>query len=316
MLHVSLFGAGQADFSGQPLVGFPSQQHFRLLCYLLLNRHTPQPRERLAALFWSDYPTATSRTYLRNALWRLRHAIQAVDAPAETLLRVLEDCIAIPAECQLDLDIERFESTVTQLRDVTEDSLSEEQASLLEDAADVYVGDLLEGIYDDWCLYDRERFRLMYVNTLSKLLAFHERNGTYERGLDYGKRILNRDPTRERVHRQVMRLYWLSGNQHEALAQFKLCAQILGEELGVPPMAKTRLLHRQMLRNQFDPSAWSRQTQAPLDHAAAPDESLRSLAERALQRLQHLQSMTEETGMELTHIQRLIRKALIDGSHV
>lgn len=316
MLHVSLFGAGQASLCGQPLVGFPSQQHFRLFCYLLLNRHTPQPRERLAALFWSDYPTATSRTYLRNTLWRLRHALQSVDAPPDHCLSVLEDSIGIGVECQLDLDVERFESAITLLREVADENLSVEQAGLLEAAAELYVGDLLEGIYDDWCLYDRERLRLMYVNTLSKLLAFHERTGTYERGLHYGKRILNRDPTRERVHRQVMRLYWMSGNPHEALAQYKLCEQILREELGVPPMAKTRLLHAQMLRNQFDPMAWSDSAYMHRGQTSEPDQSIRSLAERALERLQHLQSMTEETGTELTHIQRLIRKALIDGSHV
>ncbi len=316
MLRVALFGAGHAAFSGQPLVGFPGQQHFRLLCYLLLNRESSQPRERLAALFWSDYPTAKSRTYLRNALWRLRQALQSVGANAEQYLCIDDETIGFQPNSEFHLDIQEFEVHVARHRDLPDDQLSAEQASRLEAAADLYVGELLEGIYDDWCLYDRERFRLMYLHALGKLLAYHERNQSYERGLDYGKRILTRDPTRERVHRQVMRLYWLSGNPHDAIAQYNLCAQILREELGISPMAKTRLLHRQMVRNQFDPVAWSTQDRTRQVLPGTAEESLQSLAQRVLERLQHLQAMTEETGSELTHIQRLIRKVLMDGSHV
>ena len=316
MLRVVLFGAGQAAFCGRSLVGFPGQQHFRLLCYLLLNRDSPQPRERLAALFWSDYPTAKSRTYLRNALWRLRQGLQTVGLLADDCLRIDDETIAFHPTSDFYLDIQQFEVSVARHLDLPGGELSAQQASCLEEAVDLYAGDLLEGIYDDWCLYDRERFRLMYLHALGKLLAYHERNESYQRGLDYGKRILARDPTRERVHRQVMRLYWLSGNQHDAIAQYNLCAQTLREELGIPPMAKTRLLHRQMVRNQFDPVAWSVQTRTPQVHLDTADESLQTLAQRVLERLQHLQAMTEETGSELTHIQRLIRKVLIDGSHV
>jgi DNA-binding SARP family transcriptional activator len=313
MLRVSLFGAGQASYAARPLAGFPNQQRFRLFCYLLLNRDHPQSRERLAALFWSDYSTATSRTYLRHTLWRLRQALQSVDSCADEYLSITDDTVAFVSTGSFDLDIERFEVAVARHLDIPEDQLSAEQVTQLEAATDLYTGDLLEGIYDDWCLYDRERFRLMYLNTLSKLLGFHERNGTYERGLDCAMRILARDPTRERVHRQVMRLYWLSGNQHEAIAQYKLCAQILRQEFGIPPMAKTRLLHQQMVRNQYDPTDSCLRDQAAIPRANSPDDALRTIAERALERLQHLQAMTEETGTELTHIQRLIRMALIDS---
>lgn len=314
MLRVTLFGAGLATYCGHPVAGFPTQQHCRLLCYLILNRGAPQSRERLAALFWSDYSTATSRTYLRNALWRLRQALQTVGSCPEQYLSADDENVTFLTTGSCSLDIDDFEAAVMRHRDQEPDGLSADQAAHLEEAVDLYVGDLLDGIYDDWCLYDRERFRLMYMNALARLLAFHEKNGSYEKGLEYGKRILTHDPTRERVHRQLMRLYWLSGNQREAIAQYKLCKQILREELGIPPMARTRLLHQQMVANQFDASAWSQTGRAGSAHGDCPDDSLQTLAERALERLQHIQAMTEETGTELSHIQRLLRKALTDGS--
>jgi DNA-binding SARP family transcriptional activator len=71
MLECRLFGIGQACYQGQPLAGFPNLRCYHLLCYLLLNRRHPHSRERLSAIFWSEYPTAISRKYLRNTLWKL-----------------------------------------------------------------------------------------------------------------------------------------------------------------------------------------------------------------------------------------------------
>ena len=80
MLKLNLFGTGQASYCDRPLAGFPNQQCHLLLCYLLLNRHHPHYRERLAAVFWGDSPTAVARKSLRNALWRLRCALHAAGA--------------------------------------------------------------------------------------------------------------------------------------------------------------------------------------------------------------------------------------------
>ena len=77
---MNLFGPGRAQFQNRPLAGFPNQQGYHLLCYLILNRNQPHNRERLAAVFWSEHSTAISRKYLRDALWRLRQAFQAAGA--------------------------------------------------------------------------------------------------------------------------------------------------------------------------------------------------------------------------------------------
>jgi DNA-binding SARP family transcriptional activator len=193
--------------------------------------------------------------------------------------------------------------------------LTPEQVADLEGAAGLYVGDLLEGVYQDWCLYDRERLRLLNLNALCKLLVFHERNGTYECGLAYGRRILACDPTREKVHRQMMRLFWLLGDRNEALAQYKRCVQLLRAELGIRPMERTRFLHKQMVRNEFDPATWPLRRDDFLPATGGTGEALPLLAQHVLQRLRRLQAMTEETSAELQQIERLIGKVLLDNEH-
>jgi DNA-binding SARP family transcriptional activator len=310
MLKVQLFGKGEASYDGLALDGFPGQQCHRLLCYLLLNRHHPHPRERLAAVFWAEYPTATSRTYLRTCLWRLRQALSDSGAPADEYLLCVDDSLTFPNSGPYWLDVEAFEGVVNTCRSLPGDRLAPEQARDLESAAALYAGDLLEGTYDDWCLYDRERLRLLHLNLLCKLLAYHEGAGTYEQGLDYAQRILARDPTREKVHRQVMRLYWLMGNPVEALAQYRCCVQILHEELGIEPTAKTSALYEQMLHNRFDPSRWPVHRQNGLPERLARDEASRPAGEQLLDRLRRLEAVTAETGAELHEVRRLMEKAL------
>jgi two-component SAPR family response regulator len=98
-------------------------------------------------------------------------------------------------------------------------------------------------------MYDQEHLRLLYLNTLFKLMVYHMPQINYLRGLYYGERILSMDNTREMVHRQLMLMYYLSGNRNAALAQYKLCCQILREELVVRQMDETQRLYEHILHN-------------------------------------------------------------------
>jgi len=80
MLKLKLFGSGEASFYDQPLEGFPYQQTYLLFCYLLINKGKQHHRERLAAVFWGDYPSLTAPKYLRNTLYRLRQTLDGVGA--------------------------------------------------------------------------------------------------------------------------------------------------------------------------------------------------------------------------------------------
>ena len=308
MLEIKLFGPGQVRYFDQPLEDFPNQQAHLLLCYLLLNRHHPHPRERLAAVFWNEYPTHTSRRYLRNLLWRLRRALSSIGVPVDEYLSVSHDCVSFLTSSPYWMDIEVFERTLTRYQDLSPPELGCEQGTdELQESVDLYSGELLEGVYEDWCLYDRERLNLLYLNALGKLMTFHELNGTYERGLAYGERILTYDQTREKAHRGMMRLYWLLGDRNAALAQYKCCTQILREELGVAPTQETDLLYELMVQGQFDRASYDTSSTS-IPHL---DSSVQPLTEHALQGLHRLQGMMCETSAELRRIERLISLALL-----
>ena len=310
MLEVKLFGTGCMSYCGRILPGFPNHQSYWVLCYLILNRQYPQCREKLASVFWDNYPTAVSKKYLRNAIWRLRQSLQSIGVPVEDYIFISEDTLSFVTSGQCWLDTEAFESTIGEYRDVSGQELNPQQAQAMETATGLFVGDLLEGIYEDWCLLDRERLSLLYMNALSKLMVFHECKGAYERGLACGERILARDHTRETVHRQMMQLYWRMGDRNAALAQYKRCAQILREELGISPMENTKRLYEQMVHNTLDLPSSGIPADAAWAGAPLADDSLSPLSEYVISRLKRLESATERNKRELEQIRHLLAETL------
>jgi DNA-binding SARP family transcriptional activator len=317
MLEVKLFGSGQAYLDGHPFAHFPSQQTHLLLCYLLLNSKYPHLRDQLASVFWGEYSTQASRKYLRNGLWKLRQVFDEAQVNLDDYLFVSDESVTFIRTSPYWLDVEIFEGAIDACQDVNGQEIPPEQASALGVAVELYAGDLLEGVDYDWCIYERERLNLLYLEALSKLMVYHAAGGSYERGLAYGERILMQDPTREKVHLQMMRLYWLSGNRGAALAQYKRCVQILREELGIAPLQETTAVYQQMIHNQFSPPV-----QRTRDASAAPVEapgtagaasSPATKAEKVLLRLQVLQRLVDETNAELRQIESLIHSDLLNS---
>lgn len=308
MFNIKLLGPGQASYDGKAITGFPGQQHCLLFYYLLLNRQIPHTREQVAAVFWGDDPSPVARKNLRNTLWRLSQSFRSVGASLEDLITMQEDWITFTKADTYRLDIDEFEAAARCSLDHSSQELSPDQVSLLENAADLYKGDLLEGVYEDWCLFERERLRLAFLNILIRLMNYHGHNGNYERGLEYGQRILLLDPTRERVHREIMIIHWKAGNREAALLQYRSCRQILQTELGLEPMPETQHLHETILRSSSSPDKPSLNNVENLkDSTKVPSAPpLREM----LQKLHFLEMIVEQTNAELHLLEGMIHRVL------
>jgi DNA-binding SARP family transcriptional activator len=310
MLDFKLFGVGEVSYLGSRITGLFHQLPGHLLCYLLLNRDHAQNREHVAAIFWSDACIQRAKKALRNSLWRLRSSLQCAGVPVDRYLLLNEESIAFITSSSYTLDVENFENLVAPCRDLHGLDVSPTQIAGLETAVSLYRGDLLEGIYDDWCLYDRERLRLMYTSTLNKLMVYYGLNQAYEHAIEYGKRLLLLDNTLEKVHRWLMLLYWMNDDRKTALTQYKLCYQILRDELGSYPMQETQGLYRQMLHDRLDPREWNEilGTSHPINIGySIPADPV---SRRIQCELHRLQEMIEDAQTTSRNIEQLVTEAL------
>lgn len=248
-LRLQLFGRFCASYNGRILHSFESSKVQDLLCFLALYRK-PHAREALAGLFWSETSQSQAKKYLRQALWQLQSTLESNLGPITHRVVSVEGDWVCLNDAHLYVDVAEFQRSYDSTMSA---DLQASSAQVLHEAVQLYKGDLLEGCYQDWCLYERERFQTLYLAALDRLVVFAETNKDITRGLAYAAEVLRYDPARERAHRQMMRLYYAAGDRTAALRQYERCVIALKTELGVRPTARTIQLMKIIQGGEADP---------------------------------------------------------------
>lgn len=262
-LTFQLFGRLCVMRDARSVEGLETSKEQELLCYLLIHRDRSHPREALASLLWGDSSTERSRKYLRQALWRLHAALHTGKLADQHLLTVEHDWVQLNPRSDLWLDVAVLEQAFIATQGVPGKQLNRSDAEMLKAAVEHYKGDLLEGWYHDWCLFERERLQNMYLSMLSKLMSYCQRLNEYENGQLYGSTILRYDRASERTYRQLMHLQYMAGDRTGALRQYERCVTALDEELGVKPERCTTALYEQIRDDRL------RETDPVDDHPAS-----------------------------------------------
>lgn len=250
---VTLFRKFNVECDGKKIFGIEARKVQELLSYLLIFRNHPQSRELLSETLWNNNSSEHSKKYLRQTLWRLQSALRLGGNVSEPVLLLDQDWIQFNLTNDFWLDIAEFENTFDFLNGKKTAELSTLDYDLLKHAVGIYKGDLLEGWYQDWCIFERERYQTMQLTLLDMLVQYCEIHKDYEAGLKYAWQILRFDRAYERAHRQMMRLYFLSGNRTQALYQYDRCVEALQSELGVEPSERTKRLYEQIRSDAFTP---------------------------------------------------------------
>jgi DNA-binding SARP family transcriptional activator len=262
-LEATLFGKFNIKQATLDLKGVEARKVQELLSYLLIYRNHTQPRELLCEVLWGDQSSTNARKYLRQTLWRVQSTLRTSGNSATLELVVDNNWIKINISDDFWLDIAEFEKAYDLVKGKEVQELSSRHQKLLEYAAGLYKGDLLEGWYSDWCIFERERFQTIHLLLLDKLVQFCEFHKKYEAGLSYGLEILRQDHAYERTHRQLMRFYYLIGNRTEALHQYERCVMALHVELGVEPSESTKELYDQIRLDSFRPELFNEEGSVP-----------------------------------------------------
>ena len=272
-----------------------------ILAYLVLFSGRIHAREVLAGLFWGDSTEDHARSCLSTALWRLRKILEPDGIPKGTyLLTPSAGEVGFNSESNHWLDVTELETHAQPILAKPHQTLVTREVRELENALELYSGDLLEGFYEDWALAERERLRSLYIKSKAHLLGYYGQNGGYDEALACGHCILNLDPLREEIHREMMRLYVLCGRRTQAIQQYEKCCKILDAELGVPPMKETQALRAQIIESN-----------APKQAQSHTHETL-TPAHQALKKLYKAMQGFNEVVSELRQAGELLKKHLDD----
>ena len=238
-LNLRLLGAPllrRGDGSSVPL---ESARAASLLAYLVLHRDQPHARRQLAFLLWPDSTEEQALTNLRHLIHTLRRTIPELDALIEITPRTLR----WRAEAPVQVDVVEMEA---RWRTIAADG-SLVHVEALDDALDLWRGELLEGAWDDWLLAERERLHHGYRDLLARLVAALESHGDLERAIAVTDRLLRDDPLDETTYRRLMRLHEACGDRARAVRAYHTCVDVLERELGVEPSPETRAAYEELL---------------------------------------------------------------------
>jgi DNA-binding SARP family transcriptional activator len=191
----------------------------RLLAFVALHER-PLLRVYVAGNLWIDVSEERAGASLRSSLWRLnRPGHRLVDATS-TQLRLAPG---------VDVDLRRAFGLAHRLIDGTagRGDLDSGEVSL--------QGELLPDWYDDWLLFERERYRQLSLHALEALSEQLAGDGRLGRALEAALAAVRSEPLRESAHRALIRVHLAEGNRGEALRQYELCRRLLRDRLGVAP---------------------------------------------------------------------------------
>jgi DNA-binding SARP family transcriptional activator/tetratricopeptide (TPR) repeat protein len=274
-LRIYLFGGFRLAMEGGDFPSIATVKARSLFAYLVLHAGVHHTRDLLAGQFWPELPNALARRRLSQALWRIRQVFDPDCAP----LKSKKGIIRFAPEQPYWLDVTAFEQ-----------SLGQGDEAGLRKAIGYYQGDFMAGHYDDWLFTQRERLRDQFLDALESLLHLCKTEGKLDESLRLARRLALAEPLRETAHYEIMRLCHLLNRPQEALRQYQILQDILHNELGLKPSARSTYFYRQ-LRQEI-----RRSISAPVMGKAMNDVALVGREGQRRQLLARLDAATRGAG--------------------
>ncbi len=248
-LDAYLLGPFRVIIDDTLVEALPSGRGRAVLAYLLAHDDHPLPREVIMEAFWPEASPDSARNSLNVAIHSLRQALKAVLEIPVILFQ--ENTYLLNPDLARWVDIKDFEGCA---QEGSRNEAARQTAAAIqyyEKALGFYQGDLLSDFpYEEWAVLERERLRVLYLETLERLSLIYFSQGQYTACAVLCSRILSYDSCREDAHCLLMRCYARQGQGHLALRQYQACVEALRRELDVPPAPATVQLYEQIrLRN-------------------------------------------------------------------
>ncbi|MBM3475857.1 MAG: hypothetical protein FJX75_21525 [Armatimonadetes bacterium] len=240
--RVEMLGGLRVQRAGQVIARFSTERTGALLAYLAYYLGHAQPREVLAEVVWPGRPPRSGRGSLNTALWSLRRQLEPPGLPRGAMLQGDRFAVQLNPSA-VTTDVGGFEAAL--LCAGAADSVAARMQHLA-DAVALYVGELLPGFYDGWVLAEQRKLADRYAEAAVKLSVLLSRSGDPERATEVVREAIARDPLREEVHGELMRLYAASGAPIAALRQYGELKELLAAELGQKPSAAIEQLAQEI----------------------------------------------------------------------
>jgi DNA-binding SARP family transcriptional activator len=247
-LHVRLLGGfrvERVDAAG-PVGGWQRRSAKALTKLLATHPSHALHREQVLDILWPAVDPESALNGFGKALHAARRALEPGLPPrgSSAYLHLADGMVMLDRE-RVAIDADRFQR-------LAEDALRCREISAYETALAAYGGELLpEDRYEDWCADRRDFVAELRVRLLLGLAQALEGSGARTEAADRLREVLQQEPTREEVHRQLIRLYAEMGARDQAVRQFHICRDALRRDLDLAPQQETISLYEAVLASEL-----------------------------------------------------------------
>ena len=238
-LRVRALGTATVDFGEVALTaadwGYAKP---RELLFLLVTS-PPLTREQLGAALWPELSRQQLGNALHTALRELRRALGDPEWVVYSGGRY-----SFNRSRQHDCDVDTFEAALAAA------SRGRPAAAALPDlqrAVAAYGGDFLAGMtVGEWAHARRDELRRRFESALLAVGRLHAAAGRYQAAVTAFRRAIEHEPLNESAHRELMACWEHLGETARAVRHYEELADLLSEQVGVPPAAETTALYERL----------------------------------------------------------------------
>ncbi len=247
-IQFQILGPLEVQAADAPLaIGGPRQR--ALLAMLLLSANRVVSRDRLIDELLADAPADKAERMLRVQVSRLRGVLDAVDGTCPRLVARSPGYVlrVEPGE----LDLERFETLLSEGHAALEEHDFERAARLLREAQSTWRGRPLADLeFERFARIDIERLEELRLAALEDLIEAELALGRHAMLIAELEALVAEHPLRERPRGQLMLALYRCGRQADALETYRVARSLLSDELALEPTPALRQLEQLILRQE------------------------------------------------------------------
>lgn len=216
-------------------------QTARDLMLLLMLHPEGLTKEQIGLIFWPDISPAELKIRFKNTIYRLRHAA------GKDVVVFEDDLYYFNRAIDYEADFETFNREI-QLAGLARKA--EQEIIHYRRAVELYKGEFLPEINEEWVLGERDRLHQKFMTALKRLADLYLQTAQPVEALAFANKYLEFDAVNEEVHQMIMRCYASMGNVRMVVKQYQTLSSLLEKELGNQPSPQTVSLYDLLTRNR------------------------------------------------------------------
>ncbi len=217
-----------------------------IFCYIATRKHRRVPKDVLIEAFWGDEEFDAIEKNFHPTISHIRKALNSRQAFKQNFIVFRDGAYQLNPEFTYKIDTEDFVNFIAAAETAKKDKNNEEFRDNLTSAYNIYRGDFMEGLYEDWAEEQRPFYTEQFSRVLNGLAKLSVSEKRWADALKFANEILALDPYREDLHRLVMKVLAAQSKPAAVKKHYDDMLELLKQELGIEPSTETKRVFNEL----------------------------------------------------------------------